>query len=120
MASGMLMCLLVLVARQYGRLAGTDLGFEYKDVATAYIGSLPLESRHALIQEIERVPGVEGVATAYHDFAAHGSGNNIWVGDEWDNTKNVADLYQASANVFDVMGIKVLGEGFHTYSKNDL
>lgn len=113
MASGMLMCLLVLVARQYGHLAGTDLGFEYKDVATAYIGSLPLESRHALIQEIERVPGVEGVATAYHDFAAHGSGNNIWVGDEWDNTKNVADLYQASANVFDVMGIKILrGETF--------
>ncbi|MDE6271046.1 MAG: FtsX-like permease family protein, partial [Muribaculaceae bacterium] len=114
-ASAMLLCLLVLVGRQYRMLTRTDMGFEYKNIATAYIGSLPMESRRALVQEIERQPGVSGVAHAYQDFARWAAGNNIWVGDEWTNTKNVNDLYHASANVFDVMGIKILrGETFRS------
>lgn len=114
-ASAMLLCLLVLVGRQYRMLTKTDMGFDYKDIATAYIGSLPMESRRALVQEIERQPGVSGVAYAYQDFASWASGNNIWVGDDWTNYKNVADLYHASPNVFDVMGIKILrGETFRS------
>ncbi|MDE6109151.1 MAG: hypothetical protein K2F72_02560, partial [Muribaculaceae bacterium] len=115
LASGMLVCLLVLVGRQYHHISDTDMGFEYENIATAYIGNIPLESRRALVQEIERVPGVKGVATAYQDFAAHAAGNNIWVGDDWENTKNVADLYHASPNIFDVMGIRMLrGETFRS------
>lgn len=111
-AAAMLICLLVLVGRQYSMLTKTDLGFEYKNIGHAYIGSIPMDKRYSIVEEIKQVPGVTGVASAYQNFATHASGNNIWT-DDSERQKNVADMYQASPNIFEVLGIGfVRGETF--------
>lgn len=120
-AASMLICLLVLVGRQYRMLANTDMGFDYKNIGIAHVGSMPMNKRHALVEAIRRVPGVAGVASAYMDFAMHASGNNIWIGDDVERQKNVSDMYQASPNIFEVLGIDfVKGETFRSDADSTL
>ncbi len=113
-ASALLFCLLVLVGRQYRMLSSSDLGFEYENIAVANIKSIPQKTRGAMVDKISTLPGIRGVASAYQDFALHTSGNNIWVGDAIEKI-NISDLYKASPNIFEVLGINfVKGETFRT------
>lgn len=114
-ATGLLFCLLVLVFRQYSMMTHGDMGYDYENTATIYLGGVPENQRNAMVSELSRLGSVEGVASADQDFTSGAAGNNVWMeGDpKKDNQVNVADMYYANANMFDVMGMKfVQGETF--------
>lgn len=114
-ASGVLVCLLVLVMRQYRLMDNGDMGYEYDDVALLSVPSLPQETRATIVSELRKLGDVRNVASAYHNFVEGASGNNVWMeGDpREDNQVNVADMYSANAELFDVLGMEfVQGEPF--------
>lgn len=114
-ATGLLFCLLVLVFRQFRMMNHGDMGFEYENIATVYVNQLPQTTRAALVNELKSLSCVEDVSSAEQDFTSHSSGNNVWIKDDPqpDNQVNVADMYYANPNLFDVMGMEfVQGEPF--------
>ncbi len=110
-ASGMILCLLVLVGRQYRLMGNLDMGFEYKNIGVLELRGIPTEKAPTIISELKKLSCVEGVATAYSDFSRIASGNNVWTENHEENAVNVADLYWANPEIFDVMGIKFLQGG---------
>lgn len=114
-ATGLMFCLLVLVYRQYRMMSNGDMGYEYENIGYLNVGALPDNERKVLKDELSRLSCVEGVASAYQNFTGWAAGNNVWIeGDPRpDNQVNVADMYWANANLFDVLGMKfVQGETF--------
>lgn len=114
-ATGLMFCLLVLVYRQYDMMSRGDMGYDYENVAYLNMGALAANERKVIKDELSRLGCVEGVASAYQNFAGWAAGNNVWIkGDPRpDNQVNVADMYAANANLFDVMGMKFAqGETF--------
>lgn len=114
-ATGLMFCLLVLVYRQYDMMIRGDMGYEYENVAYLNVGALPDNERKVLKDELSRLGCVAGVASACQNFAGWAAGNNVWKkGDPRpDNQVNVADMYGANANLFDVLGMKFAqGETF--------
>lgn len=114
-ATGLMFCLLVLVYRQYDMMSRGDMGYDYENVAYLNVGALPANERKVIKDELSRLSCVTGVASAYQNFTGWAAGNNVWIkGDPRpDNQVNVADMYWANANLFDVMGMKfVQGETF--------
>lgn len=116
LATGLMFCLLLLVFRQYHMMSRGDMGYEYENIGYLNVGALPDNERNVLKEELSRLSCVEGVASAYQNFAGWAAGNNVWIeGDpKPDNQVNVADMYAANANLFDVLGMEfVQGETFH-------
>ena len=112
-ASGMLLCLLSLVVRQYNFVADQDLGIDTENLGYAYMGNIPRESRSALVAQIRDITGVESVSTTYQNIIEHASGNNIWIGEDWTNTVNVADMYFATPGFTHTLGMRLIqGEDF--------
>lgn len=110
-ASGLLMCLLVLVGRQYYMMSRLDMGFEYENVGYVSLDGMPRESRSALVSELQRLGCVEGVASTYHNFVEKASGNNVWIDDRIEDQINVADFYNVNPDIFDVMGMEFVQGG---------
>lgn len=112
-ASGMLVCLLSLVVRQYNFVANLDLGIETENLGYAYLGSISSDNRRAIVSQIRDLTGVESAVTTYQNIIEHASGNNIWVGDDWTNSVNVADMYSAGPGFTRTLGMRLLqGEDF--------
>ena len=81
-ATGLLLCLLSLVWRQYSHLNNTEMGFEYENVARLPLYGVPMENRQALVDELRKLSDVEGVSSAYQDYFGRISGNNVWKSDD--------------------------------------
>lgn len=112
-ASGLLMCMLVLVGRQYAKLSDTDMGYAYKNTGYVNLHGIADETRRALVSELRRLSEVESVASAYQDFTKPASGNNVWVGDDIASQVNVADMYYANAEIIEALDMRLLqGETF--------
>lgn len=115
-ATGMMICLLLLVFRQYHMMSHGDMGYEYKNVALLETVSLPQNERRTLKEELSRLVCVEAVSSADQNFTGTTiSGNAVWMeGDpNMDNHVNVTDMYYANPDIFDVMGMEfVQGETF--------
>lgn len=117
-ASGLLVCLLSLVGRQYSLLTNADMGFDYENLATVSIQSVPRANRSAIVEEIKRLGCVDDVTSSDHDFISNCSGNNVWLGNDQERTVNIADMYYSNRNIFDVMGIS-LSQGTTFYPSAD-
>lgn len=113
-ASGMILCLLVLVTRQYRMMGNLDMGFDYKNIGIVELWGISSEKATTVVNELKKLGCVEGVATSYSEFSSKASGNNVWREGYDENQFNVADLYYANPEIFDVMGIKFIQGGtFH-------
>lgn len=110
-ASGMLICLLVLVGRQYRMLTNIDLGFEYENLASVNVSGVPIQTRNALIAGLRRLGCVEDVSTAYNALLNWGSGNNVWLDENRDEDINIADMYDVNSGFFDLAGIEFVQGG---------
>ncbi len=107
-ASGLVMCMLVLVGRQYKMVVNLKMGFDYENIGLFRRNGLSEERTASIIAEIRRLPFVEGVATSGNDLARGASVNNVWVEGMEENQINVADMYYANPELLDVMGIQLL------------
>lgn len=110
-ASGLLLCLLVIVGRQYYMMAALDMGFEYKNLAHVDLSGVPQDKREALVSELRNLGCVESVASAWSHPTAPASGNNVWLGDDYSEQVNVADMYGTHPEFFATAGIKFLQGG---------
>lgn len=112
-ASGMLICLLVLVGRQYRMLTNIDLGFDYENLASVNVSGVPQQTKQAFVAELRRLGCVEEVGSTYTALLNWGSGNNVWLDRDPDEDINVADMYDVNPDFFSAAGIEfVQGETF--------
>ena len=113
MASGMVMCLLVLVGRQYCMIGNLDIGLDYENVAMFYRYPMSDEKTRTVMDELKKLPFVEGVASADVHPTDWASGNNIWTEGREADEVNVADMEWSNPELFDVMGMPLVqGRGF--------
>lgn len=117
-AAGLLFCLLVLVFRQYRMMSHGDMGYDSENIASVYLGTMPDNERGAMVAELSSLGCVDAVTSADQDFTYGAAGNNVWIHDDprKDNQVNVADMYWANANLFDVMGMEFVQGG--TFREN--
>lgn len=112
-ASGLVLCLLVLVGRQYSLLGNLDTGMEIENVAYFYRYPLSDERTYTVINELKKLPFVKGVSTASNHPVDYQSGNNIYTEGHEDNNVNIADYEFVNPEFFSNMGIRfVQGTNF--------
>lgn len=114
-ATGLVMCLLVLIGRQYYLLGHSDLGYEYENIGIFMRNDLTDNQASTIIKELKRLSCVEGVATMeYSDISEAASGNMIWTEGQYDNQVNVADMYGMNPELADVLGLRIIqGRNFN-------
>ena len=113
MATGMVMCLLVLVGRQYCMIGNLDIGLDYENVAMFYRYPMSDEKTRTVMDELKKLPVVAGVASADVHPTDWASGNNIWTEGREADEVNVADMEWSNPELFDVMGMPLVqGRGF--------
>ena len=113
MATGMVMCLLVLVGRQYCMIGNLDIGLDYENVAMFYRYPMSDEKTRTVMDELKKLPFVGGVASADVHPTDWASGNNIWTEGRAADEVNVADMEWSNPELFDVMGMPLVqGRGF--------
>lgn len=112
-ATGLIMCLLVLIGRQYHMMVNIDMGFNPENVGFMETSGLDPEKTATVAEELKRLGCVRNVAFAYHDFTSGAAGNNVWTEGHEHNDVNVADMYSANPEIIDVLGMRLLqGEPF--------
>ncbi|MDE6341057.1 MAG: ABC transporter permease [Muribaculaceae bacterium] len=115
-ATGMVMCMLVLVGRQYKMVGSMQIGLDYENVGWFYHYPLSDEKTATIIEELKKLPFVEGVATADRNPADFAYGNNMWTDGQEENQINIGDCGAVNPDFFDVMGIPFVQGG--TFSAN--
>lgn len=112
-ASGVLICMLSLIMRQYSLMTDSDRGYDTDNIAYLYSSGMKRSERASLVEAIRGLPEVEAVTTTHHELSEPANGNNIWTTDPY-VYYNVADLYYVNPDMFDIMGVRfVQGHGFN-------
>ena len=107
--ASLLITLLSLVALQYTRWINADPGYDYEQLLGCYLSGVPRDTRYALMQAVESVPGVEEVGTVEDPLILGGSsGNNVYIPDETEPSLHIADLYEANGNWSELFGIDII------------
>lgn len=120
-ASGVLICLLVLIGRQYNMIANLDQGYKYDNVAFLYLKGTKQKARSEFVSTLRNLSCVEDVTTSDDLIGYFCSGNNVWIDGNPDKVVNVADNYDVNANFFDFMGMEFLqGETFTAESDSTI
>ncbi|MDE7369955.1 MAG: ABC transporter permease [Muribaculaceae bacterium] len=113
-SAGVLLCLLVLVGRQYHMLMTVDNGYDSKNIAYAYMRGTKYSGRSEFVSELKNLSFVENVSTARSSLGDGLSGNLVWINGDAENVINVGDNYDVNANFFEMMGIEFIqGETFN-------
>ncbi len=107
-ASGMLLCILTLVGRQYSMMLSLDFGLDYKHLARVWNHHKSDESARKVVLTLRGMPGVEGVASIETPLLNGASGNNVTVEGIEEKELNVADMYSTNPELFEVAGMKFL------------
>lgn len=105
-ATGMVMCMLVLVWRQYHMLEKMPWGLQYENIGFFYHYPLSDEKTETIIKELKKLPFVENVGTADRNPAEVASGNMMWTEGQEENQINIADCGFVNPELFDVLGIQ--------------
>lgn len=112
-AAGVLMCLLVLVVRQYRMVTEVKNGFDDEDVAFVQLFGTKVSGRNTFVSELKNLSCVKDDTTANELIGLPCSGNIVWMNGNDENVVNVADNYSVNSNFFEMMGIEFLqGETF--------
>ncbi|MDE5857423.1 MAG: ABC transporter permease [Muribaculaceae bacterium] len=112
-SSGVLMCLLVLVGRQYKMAVSLETGFDVDNVAGIFLSPEKTSQRSMFVSELKNLSFVTDVTTSSTLLGGFGSGNNVWMNGDVNNMVNISDNYSVNSNFFEIMGIDFIqGETF--------
>lgn len=112
-----LVCLLLVVNRQYATLLDFNLGYEYDRLALVNINQIKGEERRAMVAELGKMTEVEAWTPVTYPMFDQGSGNNIVDPETREELFNAHDLYMTGDNFFSLTGVKILqGRGFNAHS----
>lgn len=113
LATGFVMCLLVLIGRQYRMIGNLDMGLEYENVGMFYRYPLSDEKTATVMEELKKLPFVEQVSSANNTPTEWPSGNNLWTEGRQDDNVNIGDMEFVNTELFEVFGITfVQGRNF--------
>ena len=113
-ATGLIICLLVLVGRQYSMVGKIDMGLDYENIGIFYRHPMSAERTSTVMKELKKLPFVEGVSSATYDPTQWPPGNNIWTEGNVEDQVNISDQEYVNPEFFDVMGIEFLqGSNFN-------
>lgn len=108
LATGTIVCLLVLVWRQYAMVGKLNMGLDFDNIAMFYRYPMSAEKTSTVMKELEKLPFVECVASGDSDPANVWNGNNMWTEGNKDDNVNICDQEYVNPALFDVLGIKFL------------
>lgn len=112
-----LVCLLLIVNRQYSELVNFDLGYEYDRLAIINVSQTKGQERHAMVTELNKMAEIEAWTQVTYPMYDNASGNNIVDPETGEELFNAHDLYMAGANYLDMTGVKIKqGRGFNAHS----
>lgn len=103
-----LLCLLVVISRQYSLMINYNPGYEYSDIVHVGLFGVPQEKRTVAYAEIQKMAGVESVTTTEEMPVYARSGNNIYLPGDDHEYMNITDLYHVSNGYVKTMGIRLL------------
>lgn len=113
-ATGLILCLLVLIGRQYNLLGNVKMGFEYENLAIFPTNGMKQSQLRPIIEELRKLPFVESVGSASSDISSYASGNMLWTEDHYEDQVNVADMYFFNPETIDALGLKLIqGRNFN-------
>ncbi|MDE6559826.1 MAG: ABC transporter permease [Muribaculaceae bacterium] len=107
-ATGLILCLLVLVGRQYSMVGQLDMGLDYENIGIFYRYPMSDERTSTVMKELKKLPFVEYVATSDRDPTHWLPGNNIWTEGKYEDNVNISDQEYVNPEFFDVFGIEFL------------
>ncbi len=107
-ATGFLFCLLILIGRQYNRMANDNPGYDCNNLLHINLSGIPYEERPKAIEELKKISSVKDVTAAYQNLLEWVSGDNVWEVGKEDKMFNIADMYDCNANFFSVLNIPVV------------
>lgn len=112
-ACAFLVTLLVIIGRQYTLMVNDNPGYNYENVLYCETWGANKERRQQAINELERIPGVELVATSSTLPFQGMSGNNVSLPGQDEELFNFADMENADADYLKLLQIPVLsGKSF--------
>lgn len=103
-----LLCLLVVISRQYSLMRNYNPGYEYSNIVHVGLFGVPQEKREVAYAEIQKMAGVESVTTTEELPVYARSGNNIYLPGDDREYMNITDLYAVSNSYVKTMGIRLL------------
>lgn len=106
--NALLVSLMLVVSSQYRRSIDADPGYEYENVAYAYI---PAQSQERMLQiaaDLRALPEVEYAELTYCLPYEGASGNNIYLPGDDRELFNIADEDYATDGFFDLMGFRLI------------
>ncbi len=120
-SSGVLMCLLVLVGRQYKMAVSLETGFDVDNVACIFLSPEKTSQRSMFVSELKNLSFVTDVTTSSTLLGGFGSGNNVWMNGDVNNMVNISDNYFVNSNFFEIMGIDFIqGETFNAQADSTI
>lgn len=112
-----LVCLLLVVNRQYSELVNFDLGYNYDRLAIINVSQTKGQERRAMVTELNKMAEIEAWTQVTYPMYDNASGNNIVDPETGEELFNAHDLYMAGANYLDMTGVKIKqGRGFNAHS----
>ena len=116
-AVGLLLCLLMVVHRQYTMMVNDHPGYDYENLAVVGINGIDNAAHKKAEVELRKLPEV-AMASSCSQLPIHGhSGNNIYEPGNDKELFNVADQYFVTDDYFRLMDIPIVeGRGFTAHS----
>lgn len=113
-AVSLLICLLLVVGRQYHFMMNDNPGYAYDRLAYCDIMAVDSTRRANLLDEIHRLPSVEQVTTVYQLPLDGGSGNNIYLPEDTRELFNVCDQYWCGNGYLQMLEVPVIEGDYFT------
>lgn len=114
-----LVSLVFVIGKQYDKAINDKPGYEYDRLLYVSLRGSDISLHPALIGGLEGVPGVEDVQMSYDIPLAHSSGNNVSLPGDGRDLFNIADQYEGTEGLFDMLGIPFV-EGRYPESSSEV
>ena len=99
----LLLSLVLVINKQYTKAIHDKPGYEYENLLWTVLTGTDKKVHQGIVDELKTLPEVLGVEMSYGLPLDSGSGNNIIDGDK--HLFNIADQYEGTAGLFDLLGI---------------
>lgn len=103
-----LVALLVVIGLQYNRMVNDDPGYAYDRLIYSILFGVPSRGIQTAMEEVSRLPGVDGVSTAYVIPIFAGSGDIVFQPGSTEAALHFYDMYGIDAAYVPLMEISIL------------
>lgn len=103
--SALFVCLVLVIGKQCDKAVNDDTGYDYDNLLYANVRGIDLSTHPALIERLASVSGVTDVQMSYSLPIDYSNGDNVYLPDEDKELFNIADQFEGTEGLFDMLGI---------------